>query len=170
VPGPSRRAPQPSAKDVKVEAISAEGHVVPLMVRDSADCWIEATGRTAAAAYLRISVPHESHMHVRSVPVSSGPVPLNRQGPNGGSVADIGHGSLVEVVAVDAGRLELNFLRENGGTEAAPPAGAVKVESIARGGMVRPLLVIDGGKQSGHWSACWGRAGPRHHPACGSCP
>lgn len=146
---PTRTAPRPKAEEVKVEAITDDGQVVPLMVSDSASGgWVEASGRTAGASYVRVAVPHDTHTHVRSVPLAAGAKQNPRLGPAGGAMMDIGHGSHIEVVSRRSGRLDLSFLRDGKPDDHAPSADIVKVDSIAQSGMVRPLLVTAGDSAS----------------------
>lgn len=146
---PTRTAPRPKAEEVKVEAITDDGQVVPLMVCDSASGgWLEASGRTADAAYVRIAVPHETHIHTRSVPLGAGPKQSPKLGPSGGAMMDLGDGSQIEVASRGSGRLVLSFLGNGKPDDHAPSADIVKVDSIAQSGMVRPLLVTSGDSSS----------------------
>jgi hypothetical protein len=120
----------PPLKDIKVEAIDANGAIHALSLAASGkNASIVASGRVAGAYRARVMVMHGDHFHTREslLPGKSDVAP--KAGANGGSVASFTTTSVeAKLVAPDA--FELRFASPQGAAMAPPAAESIVMQAI----------------------------------------
>lgn len=69
-------------------------------------------------------------------------------GAQGGAIADMGHGQIVQLLGRSSGRWELAFSKAGQPDYKAPATNEIKVEAIDQNGMIHPLMIVTGPNKS----------------------